>query len=197
MAEESVPKRSGNRTKRNSSTWFGSISGLQERSRGHSSRVCELHCCRSVVHPYRNSSPTRCFGLNETVHFQNLPRLARTVRSIGPALARLPFLLARPRLPGHRHFKRKGEYYRGALRSRSGDFSFPRSEFRTAETLRERKVRARSRPTGCDYGDSDCTRTFQIVPNKVQLLECCAESGRSSETAKMQDRPSNWILSAE
>jgi len=44
---------------------------------------------------------------------------------------------------------------------------------------------------------ADGARAFQIVPNNVQLLECCAESGRSSETAKMQDWPSNWILSAE
>lgn len=61
--------------------------------------------------------------------------------------------------------------------------------------------RERSEPgvgqLGSELGDADCACTFQIVPNDVQLLECCPESSTSSETAKMQDWPSNWIFSAE
>jgi hypothetical protein len=78
--------------------------------------------------------PTRRFAVRGSCAFpKTCPGQARTVASIGPGFARHPFLPACPRLRAHRHLTHKGEYYRGALRSRSGDFSFSRSEFRTAE----------------------------------------------------------------
>jgi hypothetical protein len=79
--------------------------------------------------------PTRRLAVRGNGAFpRTCPGQARTVASIGPVLARHPFLSACSRQPAHRHLTHKGEYYRGALRSRSGDFSFSRSEFRTAET---------------------------------------------------------------
>jgi hypothetical protein len=102
--------------------------------------------------------PTRCLAVRGNGAFpETCPGQAGTAASIGPVLARDPFLPACPRLPAHRHLRHKGKYYRRALRSRSGDFSFSRSEFRTAE----RKVRAGSPPTECESGSQTALARFR------------------------------------
>jgi hypothetical protein len=134
------------------------------------------------------------------MHFQEL---AQAVASIGPALARLPFFPACPRLPAHRHLKRKVEYYRRALRSRSGDFSFPRSEFRTTENVEEGKVRARSRPTGCKSGAQTASARFQIVLSNVSdgFHEFRRPIGFQDipERARFQHQPEHlvWLMHCE
>jgi hypothetical protein len=98
---------------------------------------------------------------------------ARTVASIGPGFARHPFLPAFPRLPAHRHLTHKGKHYRGALRSRSGDFSFPRSEFRTAE----RKVRTRSQRTESESGSRTALARFILCPT----IFSCSSAAQNQE----------------
>jgi hypothetical protein len=97
MAEESVPERSGNWTKRRSATWFGSISGLRERSCGHSSRVCKLYRCGLIVQPSQSSHPSTMFARHmKWCISKNLPKPASNRNSNWTALARRsPF----PRLP--------------------------------------------------------------------------------------------------
>jgi hypothetical protein len=162
--------------------------------------VPSANCTAAVQSFIHSETPAQYVVLppNEMMHFQKLTKGGSY--GAGNWTRRHPSLVASPPTPcldPHSHLSRRDGNYRGVLPSTSGDFSFPRSELRTAETLRERETSERRFAGWLRSWGGACACTFQIVLSNVQLLECCTLWGRSSETAKTQEWPSNWILSAE
>lgn len=151
-----------------------------------------------MAHPSRNSWPNAVFGRQtKWCILMDLRRAARTVPLIGAA-RRPAFAVSRPtpRLLRHRHPTSKYENHRAALPFRGGDFSLPRSEFRTAEASREKRQSMGS-GSCCESRAETAPARFRSHLEMSQLLKGCSYSGRSSDTARTHDCPSNWNLSAE
>ena len=100
-----------------------------------------------------------------------------------------------PRLLRHRHPTSRDENHRAALPLRGGDFSLPRSEFRTAEASREKRQGMAG--SCCKSRAETAPARFRSHLARSQLVKGCSYSGRSSDTARTHDWPSNWNLSAE